>query len=77
MHAGQGLQGCQLCLPVWPASSLTTRCPLALSLAAGLPFATNAIFFAEPECSPKVLLQRGMHELLATAGDEGLESWPR
>ena len=37
----------------------------------------NAIFNAEPENSPKVLLQRGMAELLATANDTGAESWPR
>lgn len=56
-----------------PGCLLNSPCPAA----AGLPFAMNAIFYAEPENSPKVLLQRGMAELLTTANDTGAESWPR
>ncbi|KAL4419934.1 hypothetical protein ABPG75_007032 [Micractinium tetrahymenae] len=44
---------------------------------AGLPFGVVAIFYSEPANSPKVLLQRGMAELLAEATKEGGESWPR
>lgn len=44
---------------------------------AGLPFAVAAIFYSEPDKSQKVLLQRGMQELLHTAGDVAAESWPR
>lgn len=45
---------------------------------AGLPFALTSVFSAEPGASRRLLLQRGMAELLATAADAAAEQpWPR